>query len=90
MPLPVPDRLRWLAVAGASAFLGGKLVMLSFRKGMQAFDLEPPDHPAHPDTPLEQAVLWAVGGAAIAAATKLFVRRGVAHLWRQTRGAIPT
>lgn len=89
MSLPLTDRVKWLAVAGSAAYLGGKLVMLSFHKGMQAFSLEPPARPTHPETPLGTAVAWTVAGAALAGLTKLLVRRGVARAWRLTGSTLP-
>lgn len=83
-------RLAWSGVAAGSALLAGAAVRSATQQAWKRFeDDEVPDDAARADLPWGQALAWAIGTGALAAAARLLAERGAATAWTRVTGKRP-
>ena len=83
-------RLIWSGVAAGSALVAVAAVQGGTRAVWKLIeDDEMPDDPAQTDMPWGQALAWAIGTGAAAAAARLLAQRGAAIGWTRVTGTRP-
>ena len=83
-------KLAWSGVAAGSALLAGAAVRAVAQQAWKRFeDEDVPDDTARSDLPWGQALAWALGTGALAAAARLMAERGAARAWTRMTGRRP-
>ena len=83
-------KLAWSGVAAGSALLAGAAVRATTQQAWKLIeDDDVPDDAARRELPWGQALAWAIGTGALAAAARLFAERGAAKAWTRVTGRRP-
>ena len=83
-------KLAWSGVAAGSALLAGAAVRAATQQAWKLVeDDDVPDDAARHELPWGQALAWAIGTGALAAAARLLAERGAATAWTRVTGKRP-
>ena len=86
----VRTRLIWSGVAAGSALVAAAAVRGGTKAAWKLIEGDDvPDDPAQNDMPWGQALAWAIGTGAAAAAARLIAQRGAAVGWTRVTGSRP-